>query len=462
MKKFFKYFIKAVTGEVDSFTEGSINSALILLSIPMILEMMMEALFALMDAFYISRLGSEDALATIGLTETFMFVVMSVALGISSAATAMVSRRIGEEKPEDATYAGVQSIFLAIVTSALMGIIGFVYAPDLLRLMGANETLIAEGTSYCRIMLSFNIVLVLLFVINAVFRGAGNAAIAMWTLLLANGINIILDPCLIFGLGPFPELGLKGAAIATCIGRGIGVLFQLYHLVSGTSIIKIAAKHLTIVRDMLFTQIKVAIGGAGQYLLTTISWILVIRIIAVFGSEALAGYTVAMRIIMFTILPSWGLSMAASTLVGQNLGAGKPERAEASAWKAAFYNMIFLAIISVLAFIVAHPIISIFSDDPDVISNGVMALRIICAGYIFYAYEMVLGQSFNGAGDTYTPTLLNFIAFVLIQVPLAYFLAISSGLGPKGVYISIALSSAILAIMAIVIFKRGNWKKIEI
>ena len=447
---------------MDSFTEGSINSALFLLSIPMILEMMMEASFALMDAFYISLLDSEDALATIGLTETFMFVVMSLALGISSAATAMVSRRVGEEKHDEATYAGVQSIFLAIVASAILGVIGYIYAPDLLRLMGGSESLVEEGTSYCRIMLTFNIVLVLLFVINAVFRGAGNAAIAMWTLMLANGLNIILDPCLIFGLSPFPELGLKGAAIATCIGRGTGVLFQLYHLVTGTSLIKIARRHLTLIKDMILVQIRVAIGGAGQYLLTTISWILVIRIIAEFGSGALAGYTIAMRVIMFTILPSWGLSMAASTLVGQNLGAGKPDRAEASAWKAAFYNMIFLAIISALAFVVAEPVIGIFSDDPEVISNGVIALRIICAGYIFYAYEMVLGQSFNGAGDTYTPTLLNFIAFVLIQVPLAYFLAITSGLGPKGVYISIALSSALLAIMAIVIFKRGNWKKIEI
>lgn len=462
MNKFFKYFLKAVKGEVDSFTEGSINSALFLLAIPMILEMMMEALFALVDAFFISRLGSEDALATIGLTETFMFIVMSVALGISSAATAMVSRRIGENKPDEATYAGMQSIFLAVVVSVFLGVIGYLYAPDLLRLMGGREALVAEGTSYCRIMLTFNIVLVLLFVINAVFRGAGNASIAMQTLWLANGINIILDPCLIFGFGPFPELGLKGAAIATCIGRGIGVIFQLYYLVNGKSLIKVSFRHLTIVKDMLLRQIKVAIGGAGQYLLTTISWILVIRIIAVFGSDALAGYTVAMRVIMFTILPSWGLSMAASTLVGQNLGAGKADRAEASAWKAAYYNMLFLASISVLAFFVAPPVIGIFSDNPDVVSNGVLALRIICAGYIFYAYEMVLGQSFNGAGDTYTPTLLNFIAFVLIQVPLAYVLAISAGLGPKGVYISIAFSSAILAVMAIVVFRLGKWKNVEI
>lgn len=462
MKKFFRYFIKAVKGDVDSFTDGSINGALFLLAVPMILEMMMEALFALVDAFFVSRLGSDDALATIGLTETFMFVVMSVALGISSAATAMVSRRIGEKKPDDASYAGVQSIFLALLTSFIIGLIGFIYAADLLRLMGANESLIAEGVSYTRIMLSFNFVLMLLFVINAVFRGAGDAAIAMRTLWIANGLNIILDPCLIFGLWFFPELGLKGAAIATCIGRGVGVLYQLYHLVNGSSLIKITMRHVTVMKGMLLTQIKVAIGGAGQHLLTTISWILVIRIIAEFGSEALAGYTVAMRIIMFTILPSWGLSMAASTLVGQNLGAGKPDRAEASAWKAAFYNMIFLACISVVAFIVAHPVISIFSTDPLVVSNGVLALRIVCAGYIFYAYEMVLGQSFNGAGDTYTPTVLNFIAFVLIQVPLAYVLAISAGLGPKGVYISIAFSSSILAIMAIIIFKKGKWKKIEI
>ncbi len=452
----------AIKGEVESFTEGSINSALFLLAIPMILEMMMEATFALADAYFISRLGSDDALATIGLTETFMFIVMSVALGISSAATAMVSRRIGENNVDEATFAGVQSIFLAIFTSFALGLVGFIYAPDLLRLMGGSESLITEGTSYCRIMLSFNIVLVLLFVINAVFRGAGNASIAMQTLILANGINIILDPCLIFGLGPFPELGLKGAAIATCIGRGIGVLYQLYYLINGKSLIKVSVRHITIVKDMLLRQIKVAIGGAGQYLLTTISWILVIRIIAVFGSDALAGYTVAMRVIMFTILPSWGLSMAASTLVGQNLGAGKADRAEQSAWKAAYYNMLFLASVSVVAFFVAPPVISIFSDNPDVILNGVLALRIICAGYIFYAYEMVLGQSFNGAGDTYTPTLLNFIAFVLIQVPLAYVLAISAGLGPMGVYISIALSSAILAIMAIVVFRKGKWKHIDI
>jgi len=462
LNKFFEYFLKAIKGEADSFTEGSINSALFLLAIPMILEMMMEALFALVDAFFISRLGSQDALATIGLTETFMFIVMSVALGISSAATAMVSRRVGENKPDEATFAGVQSIFMAIVVSLVLGVIGFMFAADLLRLMGGRESLVAEGTSYCRIMLTFNIVLVLLFVINAVFRGAGNASIAMRTLWLANGINIFLDPCLIFGLGPFPELGLKGAAIATCIGRGIGVLYQLYYLVNGRSLITVSMRHLKIVKDMLRKQLKVAIGGAGQYLLTTISWILVIRIIAVFGSDALAGYTVAMRVIMFTILPSWGLSMAASTLVGQNLGAGKPDRAEASAWKAAYYNMLFLASISILAFFVAPLVIGVFSNDPEVISNGVIALRIICAGYIFYAYEMVLGQSFNGAGDTYTPTLLNFIAFVLIQVPLAYVLAISAGLGPKGVYISIALSSAILAVMAIVVFRRGKWKSVVI
>lgn len=447
---------------MESFTEGSIDSALFLLAIPMILEMMMEALFALVDAFFVSKLGSEEALATIGLTETFMFVVMSVALGLSSAATAMVSRRVGEKKIEDANYAAVQSIFLGLIVSVVLGIIGFVYAEDLLRLMGASEVLIVEGTSYCRILLTLNGILIMLFVINAIFRGAGNASIAMRILWIANGINIVIDPCLIFGLGPFPELGLKGAAIATCIGRGIGILCQIYYLINGSALIKLGIRHLKVIGDMIKKQIKIAIGGAGQHLLTTISWILVIRIISYFGSEALAGYTVAMRIIMFTILPSWGLSMAASTLVGQNLGAGHPDRAEKSAWKAAIYNMLFLATISILAFIFAHPVIEVFSTDPEVVKNGVTALRIICAGYIFYAYEMVLGQSFNGAGDTYTPTLLNFIAFVLIQVPLAYLLAITVGLGPKGVYISIAISSSILAIMAIVIFRKGKWKNIQV
>lgn len=462
MGKLLDNFIKAIKGDVDSFTEGNIDKALFLLSVPMILEMMMEALFALVDAFFVSRLDSDDALATIGLTETFMFIIMSVALGVSSAATAMVSRRIGEKRNEEASLAAVQSIVLALIVGIVLGVVGYIYAPDFLRLMGASEALVAEGTGYCRIMLTFNIILILLYVHNAIFRGAGDASIAMRTLWLANGLNIILDPCLIFGLGPFPELGLKGAAIATCIGRGIGVLYQVWHLINGKSLIQILSRHLKVVADMMRRQIHVAIGGAGQYLLTTISWVLVIRIVAEFGSQALAGYTVAMRIIMFTILPSWGLSMAASTLVGQNLGAGKPDRAEKSAWKAAYYNMIFLAIISVLAFIVANPVIQIFSKDPEVVRNGVLALRIICAGYIFYAYEMVLGQAFNGAGDTYTPTILNFVAFVLIQVPLAYFLAIICGLGPKGVYISIAISSAILAIMAIVIFKKGKWKTVQI
>lgn len=462
MKKIIDYIRLALSTEEKSFTTGSINSALIVLSIPIVLEMLMEGLFAIIDLLYISKLDSDDALATIGLTETFMFIVMSIAMGVAAAATAMVSRRIGEKDYEQANLAAVQSIVLAIIFSLLLGVIGFVYAEDFLRLMGASDSLINEGLWYAKILLSTNIVLVLLTVINAVFRGAGDASLSMRTLWLANGLNIILDPLFIFGWGPFPELGLTGAAVATSIGRGVGVLYQINALTNGKTMIAITRKHLMLKWDMLVSQMKMTIGGAGQHLLTSFSWIILIRIVAHFGSQALAGYTIAMRIIMFTILPSWGIAMAAATLVGQNLGAGQADRAETSAWRAAFYNSVFLAMISIGFFLFSTQLISIFSDDPQVIEYGSYGLRIIAAGYVAYAYEMVIGQAFNGAGDTYTPTLLNFIAFWLIQIPLAYLLAIQFDFGPNGAYAAIAISSAILALMAIYVFRKGKWKLVDI
>lgn len=457
-----EYLRLALSTEEKSFTTGSINKALIILGIPIVLEMSMEGLFAIIDLLYISMLDSDDALATIGLVETFMFIIMSIALGIAAAATAMVARRIGEKDFENANYASVQSIGLGIILSLFLGVVGFVFAEDFLRLMGASESLIEEGKWYAKIMLATNIVLVLLTIINAVFRGAGDASMSMRTLWLANGLNIILDPLFIFGWGPFPEMGLTGAAVATSIGRGIGVLYQIYVLTSGRAVIKLTWKHLVVKWDMLMTQIKVAIGGAGQHLLTSSSWIIMIRIVSHFGSQALAGYTIAIRIIMFTILPSWGIAMAAATLVGQNLGANQPERAETSAWRAAFYNSVFLALISISFFIFSKQIIELFSDDPVVIQYGRYGLMIIALGYIAYAYEMVLGQAFNGAGDTYTPTLLNFIAFWLIQIPLAYVLSIYFNLGPNGTYAAIAISSSILALMAIYVFKKGKWKEVAI
>jgi len=462
MRKWIKDLRTALSGEEHNYTEGPIGRALFLLSVPIVLEMSMEALFAIFDAFYVSLLDNEEYLATIGLTETALFVVVSLALGISMAATAMVSRRIGEGDKERAADAAFQSLLIAVTFSAVIGVSGYIYAEDLLRILGGSEQLIQEGVVYTRIMLTFNIVLMLLYAINAIFRGAGDATIAMWTLILANGINIILDPCLIFGLGPFPEMGFKGAAVATCIGRGIGVLFQVYHLFFGSRVIRLGMRNVKIIGSTIKKLLFVTGGSAGQHLITSSSWIVMITIVAAFGSKVIAAYTIAFRIIAFTILPAWGIAMASATLVGQNLGAGKPERAEQTVWKAAYYNMLLLLVISVIAIIWANPIIGIFTEDPEVLKYGVLGLRIIFAGYVFYAYEMVIGQSFNGAGDTYTPTVLNAICFWLIQIPLAYFLGHHLGMASTGVFISIAISSCILAVMAIVVFKRGNWKMVKI
>ncbi len=462
VKKIIDLFWVAVRGEEKNFTTGSIRRALYLLAVPIVLEMSMEALFALCDIFFVSRLGNEEYLATIGLTETALFVVMSLAMGVSMAGTALVSRRTGEGDDEGANDAAFQTILLAILFSLIIGVFGFLYTPDLLRVMGGSEKLIAEGQDYARIMITFNIVLMLLFAINAVFRGAGDAAIAMRTLILANGINIFLDPCLIFGLGPFPELGFKGAAIATCTGRGIGVLYQIYQLFNGRNLIRLGMKNFKILWKIQGRLIYLTGGSAGQHLVTSASWFLMIMIVASFGSEVLAAYNIAFRVIVFTILPAWGIAMAAATLVGQNLGAGRPDRAEKSAWMASYCNMVFLASISAIFILVAHHVVGVFTDNPVVLKNGIWALRIILAGYVFYAYEMVLGQSFNGAGDTYTPTFLNMIAFWLIQLPLAYVLANYTGLESIGIYVSIAVSSTILALMAIYVFRKGKWKTVSV
>jgi putative MATE family efflux protein len=433
-----------------------------MLSIPIILEMAMESLFAIVDAFFVGQIGSEDALATIGLTESFMFVVISLALGISMAATAVVSRRIGEKKPKEASEAAFQAILLTLFFSILIGIIGFFYTEELLRLMGASESLIAEGATYTWIMLTFNVILMMLFSINAIFRGAGDASISMRTLWIANGINVFLDPCLILGLGPFPELGLTGAAIATCTGRGIGIVYQVYHLINGKSVIKIGWEHIKVMWGLIRKLIVLSTGGAGQHLIASASFIFLIRIVAEFGSNALAGYTIAWRILMFSLLPSFGIAMAGATLVGQNLGALRPDRAEQSVWKAARINMYVLVLLSIFFITCAHPVVGLFSKSPDVIREGAFALQIICAGYVFYAYEMVIGQAFNGAGDTFTPTFLNFIAFWIIQIPLAYTLAKFTSLESLGVYIAIAISSSLLAIMAILIFRQGKWKTVQV
>ncbi|GAB5550922.1 MAG: MATE family efflux transporter [Saprospiraceae bacterium] len=423
--------------------------------------MVMESLFAVVDVYFVSRVGT-DAVATVGLTETVVTIVYALAIGISMGATAMVSRRIGEDDPEAASVAAFQAILLSAVVSIIISIVGILYAEDILRMMGGSESLIASGANYTRILLGSNIVITFLFLLNGIFRGAGDAFIAMRALWIANICNIILDPLLILGIGPFPELGLTGAAVATMIGRGVGVSYQLYILLSGASVIKMAARHLKVSFKILVRLAKVSLNGAWQFLISSISWIFMMRIIADFGSESVAGYTIAIRLIIFTILPSWGLSNAAATLVGQNLGAKEPERAEKSVWQAGFYNTIFLLVVSVIFIAFARPLISLFSDIPTVIEAGVTALRIICVGYVFFSYGMVVSQSFNGAGDTFTPMVVNIICFWFIQIPLGFFLAKNLGWGLPGVCWAIVISETFLAAIVIVLFRRGKWKSVAI
>lgn len=452
---------EAIQGKEKNFTTGSINRALIILSIPMILEMVMESLFAVVDVFFVSRIGT-DAIATVGLTETVVTIVYALAIGISMGATAMVSRRIGEKDEEAAAVAAVQAIILSASVSVIISIIGIFYADDILRMMGGSPELVASGANYTRIILGTNIVITFLFLLNGIFRGAGDAFLAMRALWIANICNIILDPLLILGIGPFPELGLQGAAIATSIGRGLGVSYQVYILLSGASIIRLARRHLRITWQIIKRLAKVSLNGAWQFMISSLSWIVMMRITADFGSEAVAGYTVAIRLIIFTILPSWGLSNAAATLVGQNLGAGEPERAEQSVWRAGYYNTIFLLAISVVFIVFARQLLGLFTEVEAVKNAGVLALRIICVGYLFFSYGMVISQSFNGAGDTFTPMVVNIICFWFLQIPLGFLLAKTLGLGLAGVCWAIVLSETVLATIFIILFRRGKWKTVSI
>lgn len=461
MSKFFKTLWQAIAGEEQEFTTGSINRAIVLLSIPMVLEMIMEGIFALTDAYWVSKI-SVEAMATVGLTESILTMVYSIAVGLCAAATAVVARRTGEHDPDGAARAAVQSTLLAIVISALIGIPGFIFAEDILRLMGGSEQLIAECSGYTKIMFGSNIVIMLLFLFNAIFRGAGNATYAMWVLFISNGINIVLDPMLIFGWGPFPEMGIEGAAIATVTGRSIGVAMQLYLLLRGVGLVKIARRHFVIVRETIVRLIEVAAGGTGQYIISSASWVFLVRIVSEFGSEAVAGYTIAIRIIIFTFMPIWGLGNAAATLVGQNLGAKQPERAEISAWRTAHFTMLFLVAISLTLVFSASHIIPMFNPDAEVIRIGILTLQIFCVSYFIFAYGLILSQSFNGAGDTRTPTLVNFVCFWLLEIPLGYLLAMEAGWGVPGVCWAVAISEAIMSIVMIVLFRRGRWKLVEL
>jgi putative MATE family efflux protein len=461
IKQFFKYFKIAVTGKEQNFTSGSIRKAVFMLSIPMILEMLMESIFAIVDIFYVSQI-SVNAVATIGLTESVITLVYAVAIGLSMAATAVVARRVGEKDIKGASQAAVLVIFLGIAVASIISVFGILYPKQILELMGAEPQLIADGYGYTQVLLGGNVTIMLLFLINAIFRGAGNASVAMWTLILSNGLNIILDPMFIFGFGPIPAYGVEGAAIATTIGRGSAVVFQLGILFFGYSKIKVAFKDLVLRSTIMWNLIKVSIGGIGQFLIGTSSWIFLMRIMSVFGSEVLAGYTIAIRVVMFTLMPAWGMSNAAATLVGQNLGAKKPDRAEQSVWKTGKYSAWFMGIVSIIYLVFAKQIIMLFSTEPEVVKNGALCLQVIAGGYVFYGYGMVIINSFNGAGDTKTPTYINFICFWLFQLPFAYVTAIMLDFGPIGVFGAITLAEVLIAIIGVWWFKKGKWKLVKV
>lgn len=452
---------EAVAGTRQDFTEGSIDRAIILLAVPMVLEMCMESLFGVVDVFWVAHLGA-DAIATVGLTETALTLLFVIALGLGMGATALVARRIGEKDEGAAAVVAVQTIAVGLLVSAFTAIVGYAYAPNLLRLMGGSEDVITVGSSYTRTILAGSATIFLLFLINAVFRGAGDAVTAMRALWLANIVNICLNPCLIFGLGPFPHLGVTGSAVGTTIGRGIGVMFQLWVLLSGRSRLAVQSSHLRLNLGVMVRLVRLSLNAIFQYFVQMASWIAMVRIIASFGSAAAAANTLAIRIVIFAILPSWGMSNAASTLVGQNLGAGKPERAERSVWRTGFYNMLFLGGVGLIFIAFAERIIGWFTIDPAVFPIAVSGLRLLSYGYVSYAYGMVVTAAFNGAGDTNTPTLLNLISFWVCQIPIAWLLAFHTGLGPRGVFVAVVIGDSLLALLAILFFRRGNWKRTEV
>jgi putative MATE family efflux protein len=452
---------EALRGSEQDFTTTPLRQAILLLAVPMVLEMAMESVFALTDIFFVGRLGA-DAVAAVGLTESLLSVVYALAMGLSVGVTAVVSRRIGEHDPEAAAHAAAMGVLLGVVVAAVLGALGVALAPTLLRLMGAPDAVIAIGGGYARVMLGGEVSIILLFVANAIFRGAGDAAIAMRTLWLANLINIVLGPLLIFGPGPFPALGVTGAAVATTIGRSTGALWALSRLVRGGGRVQLARRHLRVDRALLGRL--TSIGGAAslQSLVGTASWIGLVRVTAMFGAEALAGYTIAIRVVIFAILPAFGMSNAAATLVGQALGARDPERARRAVWQTGHYNAVFLTTLGVLFFALAPWIVALFTADPVVRAFASDALRVIAVGFPLYGYGMVLVSAFNGAGDTRTPTLLNVAVFWAFEIPFAWILARTLGMGPHGVFLAIAVAFSALALAAGVVFRRGRWARVEV
>ncbi len=461
IRSFFRDVAEAISGTEQDFTEGRLSRAILLLAIPAVLEMIMESIFVIADIFFVSRLGA-DAVATVGLIESVLTIIYAISLGLGTATTSLVSRRIGEKNPDAASKAAFQAIVTGIFVSLIIGIPGFFLSERLLEIMGASPQIVEKMSGYTRIMISGNIVIMLLFIINAIFRSAGDAAVAMKVLWIGNIINIILDPCLIFGIGPFPEMGVTGAATATTIGRGTAVLVQFYLLFFGKKRIRLSLTHLSVDFRVIFKLLRLSFGSIGQNLISTTSWVALVRIISSFGSEVVAGYTIAIRIIGFTILPSWGISNAASTLVGQNLGAKKPERAERSVWVTGWVNMILLGVIGAILVLFPQPFIGFFIEDKAVFDSGVEGLRIISLGFIAYGLGMVLVNSFNGAGDTTTPLKINVFAFWMVEIPLAWVLAFKADMKENGVFISIVVAESLMTLIAWLVFRRGKWKLKEV
>lgn len=450
--------IEAIRGSEQDFTEGGIGRAIFLLSVPMVLEMAMESLFGAVNVYWVAHLGKEQA-AAVGITESLLTIVFTVAMGLSIGTTAMVARRIGEKDFDGAGRVAAQSILLGVLISVPIALYGIFFREKLFSWMNAEPAVTAAGAGYVSVIFGANVVIMLLFLINAVFRGAGNAAIAMRSLWIGNAINLVLDPCLIFGWGPFPELGVTGSAIATTIGRGCAVFYQFYKLFGGGSRVPVLFRQIKPDFEVMRTLMRISISGMLQMLIATAAWMFLMAVVGMFGSAAQAGYTIAIRIIIVTILPSWGMSNAAATLVGQNLGAGKPDRAERSVWLAGHSNAVFLFFVAVAFVFFSEPLIRIFTDDATVIPYGADALRYIGYGYVLYGYGMVMAQAFNGAGDTMTPTVLNLVCFWVVQIPLAYALSTWTPLGARGAFLAATIAESLLAIAAMIAFRRGTWKQ---
>ena len=463
---FLSLFRQSLKGQEHDYTQGSLRGAIVLLAIPMILELSLESVFAVVDMYFVSHLPAPQnkiAMATVGLTESFITIIYTIAMGLSMAATAIVSRRIGEKNPEAAAHAGAQAIVLSLVCAAVLSIAGIIFAPGILELMGAKPEVVKEGTDFARIMLGGSVVIILLFLINGIFRGAGDASTAMWSLWIASIINIFLCPMLINGYGPFPQLGLKGAAIATTIGRGIGVLYQCYRLFGKKRMIKMKLPYFRWNHSQIKHLFEVAWPATFQFFIQSGSWIVMTWIVSnTGGTDASAGYQVAIRNVVFFILPAWGLSNAAATLVGQNLGANQPDRAEKSVMLTTRYNALFMSAVMLLFLFFSSPIISIFTTEPEVHRFGVLSLQIIGSGYIFYGIGMVMVQALNGAGDTKTPTWINIVGFWLFQIPFAFVLAKVFKMGPTGAFIAIPVAESLMAILAFYYFRKGKWKQVKV